>query len=149
VPKQHTTTTASQIPQSHTPQTQSSGLDTGAAIGIGIAIAVFVIALLCVLGFFCYRRHARKKRAGEHTQSSQLFNDDARGENVAAKIQVKGDSKDGVVGMPYELSGKPRAGELETSANRHELDARNRGERTHELPGESGERKLLDSSWNG
>jgi hypothetical protein len=100
------------------------------------------------LGFFWYRRYARKKRAGEHTQPSQISNDNTRVEAAIAKTHVKGDLKAGVAGMPYELSGKPKAGELETSANRHELDARNREDQTHELPGESGERKSLDHARN-
>lgn len=146
--KPHTTFTASYIAESHTPRTQSNGLNTGAAIGIGIAIAVVAIALICILGFICYRRLRRSKSSAAQYQHNTGH--DARSECLTEVTEVTEVDKGGTVVTPYELSGTAIAGELETSANRHELDPRDRKGPTLELPAESGKRKPFDyvrSSW--
>ena len=65
---------------------------------------------------------------------------------IQANEKVQGEHEKGAVAMPYELSGKSRAGELETGANRHELEAYHRSQRMHELPGEHSENILLEPS---
>ena len=121
---------------------QTHGLSTGASIGIGIAIAVFVLGVLCALGFFWYRRRSRRRRGDDGAVSHRPHGrKDARttgGGPQKNKVSKLGDAG---VSSPYELSGKSRTGELETDANRHELDANRRAERRHELPGDHGYRR--------
>ena len=146
----HTSAVAPNATGSHKPQNRpesGGGLSTGATIGVGIAISVFMIGLLCALGFYCYRRHKqKKKRVAGHGQSTEASGNDKEGKSRYAEKNTHGKPERGVDGMPYELSGSSRAGELETNANRHELDAYRRGQGRHELPGEVGENILLDAS---
>ena len=147
-----------------------SSLSTGAVVGISVAIALFAIALLCGLGFFCYRRHLKRKRAHEPWDSARLstswygkveqhaprpsgrnncpdrnsldesrsfdiervwgrlwqrsrLENDTWNEGILVREKHQAESERSIVPYRYELSGRSRVGELETSANRHELDA--------------------------
>jgi cbb3-type cytochrome oxidase subunit 3 len=119
---------------------QSNGLSTGAALGIGIAGAVFLIMILCVLGWFLYRRARRNRNNG----GAAIFHAHERNETYEAKAEPRKNRRSKADGnsvkSPYELSGRSRASELETNANRHELDGHRRAERRHELPSDESSR---------
>lgn len=135
-PAQHTTTGRAHNPTSPTPapSEKATGLSTGAAIGIGIAIAVFVIGLLCAFGFFWFRRHSRRKQGEANPVAHQAWETKRSEGGGSEREKVQGSEIENIVSSPYELSGRSRAGELETSANRHELDAYRRGESEQKLP---------------
>lgn len=136
----HHNSTAANSTQSPQSKNHGSGLSTGAAIGIGIAIAVFVLEALCALGFLCYRGHKKRRRERSSPQTDHASTTDQASNHSSAKQKIRGDSehklvKSGSIRPPYELSGRPKAGEMATNANRHELESSSWNERSHELAG--------------
>lgn len=138
-------TAAALTPTSSPTSKGDGGLSTGAAIGIGVAISVFAIVTLLAIAFFWCKRRSRRRQRGDRNVGNDQRDSRRDAKGAAAVREKKTKTGDDPVVSPYELSGKSRTGELETSANRHELDARQRAERRHELEGDYGERKAVQN----
>ena len=88
--------------------TSSSGLDTGAKIGIGIGLPLGTISL-AMIGFFLWQRHRRQVQT---VLAAQKAAQEPAENHFMAYLQQKG-----------ELDAEARRHEIEATEIRHEMDA--------------------------
>lgn len=118
-------TRSSQASKSSKGSHHPSHLSTGAAIGIGIAVAVVFIGIIAALGFVCYRKRLRTRSSPTAALSSSS-DADGTAESPAQTNEI--DSK-----IILEKDSRSLVGELATSSNTHELEGKART-RPYELP---------------